>query len=81
MGHTPPRSTHKPQTNLQWIRSLYVSGRIDVEDFEARVAYHLQLGSLDRTAPVPIGPPSRPVDSRGIARAVLAAHQEAKRLA
>lgn len=67
MGHAPPRMTHKPQTNEQWLRSLYVSGRIAVDEFEARVAYHLQMGSLNTTAPVPIMPAGNVIGPFGVA--------------
>lgn len=70
MGHAPPRRRHEPPPptaesfHLGRLREAYLSGRLDVGQFEDGVAEVLAGGTSSRLVPPPQGLPPRPRPDR-----------------
>lgn len=47
MGHRPP-PTYRPPTNYERVRASYVSGDIELEEFEKEVELLLLTDTMDR---------------------------------
>lgn len=56
-GHRPPATPTASSTHLEILTWSYVTGKIDVEEFEKRLEIQLRHGLADRPAIEPPPPP------------------------